>query len=65
MTALLGWLYSNVLGNLVASAIWATPATVVWFRKIKPHLHHEHAHREHVARQLAELHDRIDRREQP
>lgn len=41
LTALVGWLYANVLGNLVASAICAVPAAagMVWHhRRIKAHI---------------------------
>lgn len=35
---LLRWLYSNVWGNLVASALWATPA--LWHLHAKLNRHH-------------------------
>lgn len=41
MVAVAQWLYQNVLGNLVASAITVGAA---WFWKIQPHLHRIHAH---------------------
>jgi hypothetical protein len=32
--ALIHWLYVNVVGNLTASALWATPALIHLHRKI-------------------------------
>lgn len=48
MTALAAWLYANVLGNLVASAIWAAPAGIlfVW-------------HHRRITRRLDALHHRL------
>lgn len=37
MVAVVAWLYANTLGNLVASAIWATPALYVHHRRLKAH----------------------------
>lgn len=37
MSAVLDWLYANTLGNLVASALWATPALYVHHRRLKAH----------------------------
>lgn len=52
MNGLLTWAYANVLGNLVASAIWAIPAaaTFAW-------------HHRHINRRIDALHDRLDGRE--
>ncbi len=58
--ALLAWLYANVLGNLVASAIAFAAA---WFWKIRPHLRRQRAHHDHVTRQLADLHLKADRKD--
>lgn len=62
------WLYSNVLGNEVASILtWLAVGLPVWIKKIHPHLEAqrehrqaERAHREHVVAQLAELHTKHD-----
>jgi hypothetical protein len=51
------WLYANVLGNLVASAVAFAAA---WFWKIRPHFRRQHAHRENTAAQLADLHTKTD-----
>lgn len=46
MTALLGWLYANVAGNLVASAV-TFAAALTW-------------HHRRVAAMVARLHERVD-----
>lgn len=68
IVALGQWLYANVFGNLVAGFLQiALVALPVWFRKIKPHLaaqrahrQAEAAHREHVNRKLADLHKAVN-----
>lgn len=52
-----GWLYRNVLGNIVASIMWAGPPFVLgaWWGNRRAHKSDEH--REWTARALAQLHD--------
>lgn len=57
MLAVLQWLYANVTGNLVASAICFIAA---WFWKIRPHLRRQRLHREDMAVQIADLHAKHD-----
>lgn len=57
---LAAWLYANVWGNLVASFVaWIIAATAAWFWKIRPHVRAQAAHRDHVTRQLADLHQAV------
>lgn len=44
------WLYANVLGNLIASVVWAVPG-FAWQHRRLTH---------HHAKQVQALHDRLD-----
>jgi hypothetical protein len=44
------WIYQNMVGNVLASAVWAAPAWVWAHRKVR-HLH----------RRLDDLHARVTR----
>lgn len=49
--------FQAIWPNIAASII---VGTILWFWKIRPHFRRQAQHREHVRRQLRDLHRRLD-----
>lgn len=60
--ALLAWLYANVFGNLVASAVTVTAA---WFWKIRPHFRRQRRRLDDLHAKTDTLHTKITESETP